>query len=319
MPTAAPIRTPEEQNGAVTITSNTFVKPGYELAGFYVGNTYYAYGKAVRIRSNITVKASWKACSHPQKQVVSTAATCTRDGKTQVICSKCKQVFSTSTIKGGHKWQITHFGGPNGHDVYCTVCGTTSVQPHTFKYCSRDGRGTHYVECTQCTYFGTQKCRDCIPDSEWEYLVYRGFESGKNLYLRNGFCPVCGLENTECGVVGLLEKTSKLKNVVSVVEACASVAGFVLGFTPASVIVLIQNVLRVRSFILAGKNVQKAGAGIVKAINDARRNTKVNEVMSNQNVGIMEGFDYLSRSDGERNSAKVYFSGSTQNMYFIYD
>ena len=149
--------------------------------------------------------------------------------------------------------------------------------------------------------------------------MYRGFESGKNLYLRNGFCPVCGLENTECGVVGLLEKTSKLKNVVSVVEACASVAGFVLGFTPASEIVLIQNVLRVRSFILAGKNVQKAGAGIVKAINDARRNTKVNEVMSNQNVGIMEGFDYLSRSDGERNSAKVYFSGSTQNMYFIYD
>ena len=174
-------------NSSLTVTSNTFVKPGYELAGFYVGNTYYAYGKAVRIRSNITVKASWKACSHPQKQVVSTAATCTRDGKTQVICSKCKQVFSTSTIKGGHKWQITHFGGPNGHDVYCTVCGTTSVQPHTFKYCSRDGRGTHYVECTQCTYFGTQKCRDCIPDSEWEYLVYRGFESGKNLCLRNGF------------------------------------------------------------------------------------------------------------------------------------
>ena len=81
--------------------------------------------------SDLTLKASWKACTHTwDNGTVTTAATCTVAGVKTFTCSACNATRTEKIPANGHQWEDATCTAPKT----CSVCSATDGNPlgHTF-------------------------------------------------------------------------------------------------------------------------------------------------------------------------------------------
>ena len=79
-------------------------------------------GQELLAFSNLTLKASWKACTHTWNNgTVTTAATCTSTGVKTFTCSVCQETKTEDIPASGHQWENATCTAPKT----CSVCKIT--------------------------------------------------------------------------------------------------------------------------------------------------------------------------------------------------
>ena len=334
-----------DYNSVVKVTTNTFVRPGYTLLGAYVGNTFFSCNTAIRVKSNITINAKWKlSCTHPQTQVRNTNATCTSEGKSEVICSKCKTVLSTARKpKLEHDWKPDQPGNNSGHIMRCNKCNSTKTVSHTWRVWAYRSETQHDVECTECGYLSTQNhtfvlshfnngqhyytcsaegcsvgkygsyCRNCIAEGSWRYLVDTTTysSSGQNFFLRHGTCPECGVQLIEYGNTGFLESSDLWKIISQIIDIALTCVEIVIPDSPGA-----KKVFSIRTLI----NIAVEGKSIYSEIKSYMADKKFANKLSGFNVEALKNIQYIKPGTQAYSIAKTYFApASPANMLTKYD